>query len=135
MRFSLRLALRLLVCTLPFWAAAVQAADAPFTVDDLVRLKRISDPQVSPDGRVLAFVQRETDMNANKGRTSLWLLDLADPAATPQRATGAPANDSSPRWAPDGHTLYFLSNRSGTSIDSASCAARGETFREVTSRG
>jgi dipeptidyl aminopeptidase/acylaminoacyl peptidase len=60
-------------------------------------------------------VQRETDMNANKGRTSLWLLDLADPAATPQRATGAPANDSSPRWAPDGHTLYFLSNRSGTS--------------------
>jgi dipeptidyl aminopeptidase/acylaminoacyl peptidase len=103
------------VCTLPFWAAAVQAADAPFTVDDLVRLKRISDPQVSPDGRVLAFVQRETDMNANKGRTSLWLLDLADPAATPQRATGAPANDSSPRWAPDGHTLYFLSNRSGTS--------------------
>jgi dipeptidyl aminopeptidase/acylaminoacyl peptidase len=115
MRFSLRLALRLLVCTLPFWAAAVQAADAPFTVDDLVRLKRISDPQVSPDGRVLAFVQRETDMNANKGRTSLWLLDLADPAATPQRATGAPANDSSPRWAPDGHTLYFLSNRSGTS--------------------
>ena len=37
------------------------------------------------------------------------------PAATPQRATGAPANDSSPRWAPDGHTLYFLSNRSGTS--------------------
>jgi len=115
MRFSLRLALRLLVGTLPFWAAAVQAADAPFTVDDLVRLKRISDPQVSPDGRVLAFVQRETDMNANKGRTSLWLLDLADPAATPQRATGAPANDSSPRWAPDGHTLYFLSNRSGTS--------------------
>ena len=115
MRFSPRLALRLLVCTLPLWAAAVEAADAPFTVDDLVRLKRISDPQVSPDGRVLAFVQRETDMNANKGRTSLWLLDLADPAATPQRATGAPANDSSPRWAPDGHTLYFLSNRSGTS--------------------
>jgi dipeptidyl aminopeptidase/acylaminoacyl peptidase len=116
MRFSLRLALRLLVCTLPLGAAVAHAAaDSPFTVDDLVRLKRISDPQVSPDGRVLAFVQRETDMNANKGRTSLWLLDLADPAATPQRATGAPANDSSPRWAPDGHTLYFLSNRSGTS--------------------
>ena len=59
------------------------APTAPFTVEDLVRLKRISDPQVSPDGRVLAFVQRETDMKANKGRTSLWLLDLAGPRRRP----------------------------------------------------
>ena len=115
MRPVIRLVLGPCACALIVCGCAAYAADAPFTVDDLVRLKRISNPQVSPDGRVLAFVQRETDMDANKGRTSLWLLDLADPAAEPQRATGVPANDSSPRWAPDSHTLYFLSNRSGSS--------------------
>ena len=58
---------------------SAQAAEkgAPFTVEDLVMLKRISDPQVSPDGRYLAFVQRETDLAANRGHTSLWLMALA----------------------------------------------------------
>jgi dipeptidyl aminopeptidase/acylaminoacyl peptidase len=86
---------------------------APFTVEDLVMLRRIGDPQVSPDGRYLVFVQRETDMGGNKGRTSLWLLALAS-GARPQQLTNANGGDSSPRWAPDGRTLYFLSTRSGT---------------------
>jgi Tol biopolymer transport system component len=106
------LPVRLLACTLSLGAAALAAA--PFTADDLVRLKRISDPQVSPNGSVLAFVQRETDLEANKGRTSLWLLDLLDPAGEPQRASGGAFSDSSPRWSSDGHTLYFLSSRSGS---------------------
>src|SRR5580704_196452 len=101
---------RLCACLL-----ALAAGAAAFTVEDLVRLKRLSDPQVSPDGHVLAFVQRETDMDANRGRTSLWLLDLREPGAEPQRASGGNFNDSSPRWAQDSRTLYFLSNRSGSS--------------------
>ncbi len=86
---------------------------AAFTVEDLVMLKRISDPQVSPDGRFLVFVRRETDLAANKGRTSLWLMALAA-GARPQQLTDAAGGDSSPRWAPDSRTLYFLSTRSGT---------------------
>ncbi len=54
-------------------------------------------------------------MDANKGHTSLWLLDLARRRAQPRRLTDAAGNDSSPRWAPDGRTLYFLSPRSGSS--------------------
>jgi len=94
----------------PVHAAATGAA---FTVEDLVMLRRISDPQVSPDGRYLVFVQRETDMGSNRGRTSLWLLALAR-GARPQQLTDPNGGDSSPRWAPDGRTLYFLSARSGT---------------------
>jgi dipeptidyl aminopeptidase/acylaminoacyl peptidase len=86
----------------------------PFTVEDLVRLKRLSDPQVSPDGRYVAYVVRETDMEANKGRTDLWLLDLAQKDAQPLRLTTDPATDSSPRWAPDSRTLYFISTRGGS---------------------
>ncbi|HWZ64820.1 MAG TPA: S9 family peptidase [Steroidobacteraceae bacterium] len=115
---SIPLAPLAVVCLLAALGGAPRAhgaAAAPFTIEDLVRLKRVSDPQLSPDARRLLYVQRETDMDANKGRTSLWLLDLERPGATPQRLTDGKGNDSSPRWAPDGQTLYFLSERSGSS--------------------
>ena len=76
-------------------------------------LRRISDPQVSPDGRYVAFVQRDTDLAANGARTTLWLLALAA-GARPQQLTDPGGGDSSPRWAPDSRTLYFLSTRSGS---------------------
>jgi dipeptidyl aminopeptidase/acylaminoacyl peptidase len=118
MPLSIRLASCLLVCSLTALGSVAPAADggnAPFTVEDLVLLKRITDPQLSPDGRQVAFVQRETDLDANKGRTSLWLLDLTPGTAQPRRLTDVRANDSSPRWSPDSRTLYFLSTRSGSS--------------------
>jgi dipeptidyl aminopeptidase/acylaminoacyl peptidase len=110
-----RARLRLLsLCALAALPAAALAA-APFTIEDLVRLKRISDPQASADGTHLVYVQRETDMEADKGRTSLWLLDLNPGKAPPRRLTQeTKGNDSSPRWA-DNRTLYFLSTRSGSS--------------------
>src|SRR3982074_3154099 len=60
----------------PASANAAPAQMKAFTAEDLVRLKRVSDPQVSPDGHYVAFVIRETDMEANRGRTDVWLLDL-----------------------------------------------------------
>ena len=68
-------------------AAGAAAADlaAPFTVQDLVRLRRLSDPRVSPDQRHVVFVLRETDMEANKGHASLWLLDLGAPDGRARR--------------------------------------------------
>ncbi|HYX75284.1 MAG TPA: S9 family peptidase [Steroidobacteraceae bacterium] len=108
------LSLCLGVLALPQLRGAQAVESRPrFTVEDLVVLKRISDPQVSPDGRLLVFVQRETDLAANKSRTSLWLMALA-PGARPQQLTDAGGGDSSPRWAPDSRTLYFLSTRSGS---------------------
>jgi dipeptidyl aminopeptidase/acylaminoacyl peptidase len=87
----------------------------PFSIDDLVRLDRVSDPQVSPDGRYVVFSVRETDMEANKGRTHLWLMDLKAADHKPRRLTQNEANDSSGRWAPDSRSIYFLSTRSGSS--------------------
>ena len=97
-------------------AAALPAAHAaaPFTIEDLVRIKRLSDPQVAPDGHSVAFVLRETDLDANRGRRALWLLDLKSTGAAPRRLTQDSADDWSPRWADGGRTLYFLSTRSGS---------------------
>ncbi|HYB64801.1 MAG TPA: S9 family peptidase [Steroidobacteraceae bacterium] len=112
-----RLSAPLLACVLAAGCVplARAAAGSPFTVEDLVVLKRVGNPQLSPDGRRVAYVQRDTDLEANKGRTSLWLLDLTRPGGAPLRLTDGKGNDSSPRWAGDSRALYFLSERSGSS--------------------
>jgi dipeptidyl aminopeptidase/acylaminoacyl peptidase len=91
------------------------AALPPFSVQDLVRLARISEPTVSPDGKRVAYALRTTDMDANKGRTALWLLDVRKRNTAAVRLTDLAANSSAPEWSGDGRFLYFLSNRSGSS--------------------
>ena len=86
----------------------------PFTALELVRLERVSDPQVSPDGTRLAYALRETDLAANKGTGGLWLRPLQGPAATPRRLTAPGAEGSAPRWSPDSRSIYFLSKRGGS---------------------
>jgi dipeptidyl aminopeptidase/acylaminoacyl peptidase len=79
----------------------------------MVAMDRLSDPQVAPDGRHVAFVVRRTDLEANGGRTDIWLV--ATDGTQLRRLTSAPESDSNPRWSPDGRTIWFLSDRSGSS--------------------
>ena len=121
----------LLAATCLFAASSPAATARPFTAKDLVMLDRGSEPRLSPDGRSLAYTLRETDFAANRGAKSLWRLDLSDPAARPQRLTVAGSNAWSPRWSPDGRTLYFLSNRSGSDQIWSLAGGLGEA-RQVT---
>jgi len=82
----------------------------PFCVHDMLAMDRLSDPQVSPDGESVVFVRRQTDLEANKGRTDLWLVG-AD-GTNLRRLTSHQAADSNPRWAPDGKSIWFISARS-----------------------
>ncbi|HKI85357.1 MAG TPA: S9 family peptidase [Thermoanaerobaculia bacterium] len=85
-----------------------------FNPNDLVTMKRLSDPQASPDGSQIAFVLRSTDLKANRGRTALWMVG-SDGSGARQLTGPEQGNASSPVWAPDGKTIYFLSSRSGSS--------------------
>ena len=85
----------------------------PFSVHDMLAMDRISDPRVSPDGKTVAFVLSTTDLEANTARTDLWLVGID--GRDLKRLTAHLANDSNPRWAPDGESLWFLSTRSGSS--------------------
>lgn len=90
---------------------AATAGPHPFNAHDLVMMDRVSDPQLSPDETHAAFTVRTNDLAANKGVTSVWLLDLHRAKTEPQKL----AAGHSPRWAMDGKTLYFLSDESGSS--------------------
>ncbi len=95
----------------PFQKKQAQTRDNgkphPFNARDLVMLDRVGDPQLSPDGKRVAFQLRETDYAENKGVTSIWMLDLGARNADPVRlaptfvASGA-------RWSPDGKYIYFI---------------------------
>jgi len=95
--------------------AAVEPTQ-PFSVQDLVRMERISEVAVAPpDGKRVAYTQRSTDIEANKGRTGVWLLDTGKRGATSLRLTDGSANASAAQWSMDGRFIYFLSNRGGSS--------------------
>ena len=85
----------------------------PFTVDDLLAMERISDPQVSPGGGRVVFVNRVTDLEKNKGISDLWMVNID--GSDLRRLTTHPAGASSPRFSPDGRWVYFLSTRSDSS--------------------
>jgi dipeptidyl aminopeptidase/acylaminoacyl peptidase len=87
---------------------------APFSVQDLVRLARLSEPAVSPDGKRVAYTLRTTDIDANKGRTAIWMIEARKRGAPPARLTDIVADSNSPEWSGDGRFLYYLSNRGGS---------------------
>jgi dipeptidyl aminopeptidase/acylaminoacyl peptidase len=88
------------------------ASSHTFGVDDMLAMDRLSDPQVSPDGRWVLFNVRVTDLAANKGRTDVWLIG-ADGQGL-RRLTDHEASDVNARFAPDGRSVLFLSSRSGS---------------------
>lgn len=112
-------------------ALAEQAARG-FTALDLATINRVSEPALSPDGKQLAYVLRETDLKANRGRYDLFLLSLDSKEAQPRRVAAHAASDTSPVWSKDGKQIFFLSSRAGTSQVWRLTVATGETL-QVTS--
>ena len=88
-------------------------AKHPLTFEDMMKVRRISDPQISPDSRWVAYVQTSVDLNANKKTSHIWLVSM-DGGGARQLTTGE-GSDSRPRWSPDGGRLALISTRGGKS--------------------
>ena len=81
----------------------------PVTPQDLFRIKLVNDPQVAPDGRLVAFTVTELDERENRYLAAIWLVPTE--GGEPRRLTSGRHRDEQPRWAPDGASLAFTSDR------------------------
>lgn len=79
------------------------------TAQDLTRLRGVSDPQISPDGRRVAFVVAMASEGRDEYLSNIWMIDRA--SGEPRRFTTGPTRDYKPRWSPDGRWLAFISDR------------------------
>jgi dipeptidyl aminopeptidase/acylaminoacyl peptidase len=83
----------------------------PITIEDLLALPVLNDPQMSADGRRVVFTVTRVDREANAYRTHLWLVPAE--GGEPSQLTAAQARDTGPRWSPDGTQIAFISDRGG----------------------
>jgi dipeptidyl aminopeptidase/acylaminoacyl peptidase len=83
-------------------------AQNAFSFDDLMKVRRVSDPQTSPDGTQIAFVVGTVDMAANKVINQIYVADLEKPDRPARQITEGSASSSSPRWSPDGKRIAYV---------------------------
>lgn len=76
---------------------------------DIYRYQSISDPQVSPDGRWVAYVLSSVDSTKDKRSSDIWMVSWDGQESI--QLTNSPGSETSPRWSPDGKYLSFLSSR------------------------
>lgn len=77
--------------------------------EDLYKLVFVSDPQISPDGKHIAFVRSHIDEKTKEYRSNIWMVPTD--GGTPRQYTSGATTDNSPRWSPDGTKIAFLSDR------------------------
>jgi dipeptidyl aminopeptidase/acylaminoacyl peptidase len=101
----------LLVIFLLLPLGAAEAQKRAFTIEDLYRVKSISDVHLAPDGKTVVYAVSTSDLPRAKRTTQIWLMD-AD-GRNPRQITDGDKSNGSPVFSPDGRWIAFISSRDG----------------------
>jgi len=101
----------LLVVFLSVTAVVAQTTRHPLRLDDMTRFRDVRDPQLSPDGQMIAYVVGTIDAKEDKGSSHIWMVGFD--GSNNRQITFSQDSESSPRWSPDGKFLSFTSSRPG----------------------
>ncbi len=93
--------------------SAQSSAKKPFTFEDMMALKRVGGPVISPNGQWVMFSAMDVDLKENKKTTHLWVMPLAGGEARMLPST--PAGETGGRWSPDGKSYLFITSLEGSS--------------------
>ncbi len=107
---KLTFALALTSSACVFQTVQAQTPSRVLTPQDLWAIKRIDNPAISPDQKLIAFTVQTWSIEKNRSQTNIWLMDVQ--GRNSRRLTTADANDSGPVWSPDGSRIAFTSRRS-----------------------
>jgi len=94
-------------------ATALCAQKKPFTADLMMDLKRLMDPQISPDGKWVTFTVQSVDVAANRKPQQIWIVGLE--GGTPRAITQDGGANQRARWSPDSKRIAYISDRGGSS--------------------
>ena len=111
----------------PAFAAPAAGPNRYLTGSDLFNLEWASDPEISPDGRTIAYVRESNDVMIDRPRPTIWLIDVATGQQRPLLA-GA-GSYFSPRWSPDGTRLAYVASDNGSTQLYVRWMGSGESAR------
>jgi len=97
------------------------------TPEDYFAFEFLSDPQLSPDGKLVSYVVTTVDQKQNRRYSSVWMA-AADGSRSPWQFTTSPQSSTSPRWSSDGQYLAFLSSRPSMGAPSAGESPRNQVY-------
>src|SRR6202790_3422597 len=95
-----------------FTLPALSQAKRPFTFEDMMKLKRIGEPEPSPDSKCVLFAAVDVDLAANKKTSHIWIVPLT---GGQEKEIISDQDGDRPRWAPDGKRFAFISKKDGGS--------------------
>jgi dipeptidyl aminopeptidase/acylaminoacyl peptidase len=104
-------------------------AKRPFTFEDMMALKRLGGPAISPDGKWVLFTAMDVSLKDNKKTNHIWIVALTCGEA--RQLTSDPAGEAGGHWSPDGEKFLFVSAKGGSQqvwvadFDSATGAMTG----------
>jgi dipeptidyl aminopeptidase/acylaminoacyl peptidase len=131
---------RVLVLAVLLAAAVVSAmvvraqSPRPMAIVDLLSLPRLTDPQVSPDGRDVVFTRSDADWKSGRRLSHVWRARLD--GGQPVQLTRGAENETDPRWSPDGRTIAFIAKRGDNEFAQIYLlAVDGGEARQLTTHG